>query len=268
MAATAKGLINQFLELYRASPPYVWGGSSLDGMDCSGAFVWAYKRLGLPSIAHGSNTIARSYVVELLPIIHAEPGMAAFKAREPGQKGYALPGKFQQGGKSYNGDLRDYYHIGLVDETGRYVYNAQSTSTGFVRSKTTAGWSWCAKLKAVDYQTGDENIMTSKVVTAENGGRVMVRCTPSTNGRIAARLRCGTVVQAGDDLEGWTPIKYDDIQGYMMSDFLVPLNESVATPTDLPSAGPANGDGQVIIQLPYNVARSVLEALVRVLGVG
>lgn len=267
--ATASDLIKQFEFLYRTSPPYVWGGLTLEGMDCSGAFVWAFKRLGL-RIAHGSNTIARSYVVELVPILHAEPGMAAFKVREPGQPGYDLPEKFKPGGSAYNGDLRDYYHIGLIDETGRYVYNAQSKSAGFVRSRIREGWTHCARLKAIDYERDDP--MVTMIVAAENGGKVNVRREPSTTSAMLTRLPCGTAVQAGEDVNGWRQIQYTGggahVSGYMMSEFLVPFNESIATPSDLPSAGLLPETESVIIQLPLSAARAVLDALVKVLGVG
>ena len=46
--------------------------------DCSGAFVYVYKKYNL-SIYHGSNRIARKYIEEVLPISEAKPGMAAFK---------------------------------------------------------------------------------------------------------------------------------------------------------------------------------------------
>ena len=73
-----------------------WIGHRVE--DCSGAFVRAYKAHGL-SIYHGSNRIAREYVVQLLPPSYAKPGMAAFKAYNPGDKYYALPSEYKPGGK-------------------------------------------------------------------------------------------------------------------------------------------------------------------------
>ena len=123
--------------------------------DCSGAFVWAFKQHGA-SIYHGSNRIAREHVVELTPIAQAQPGMAAFKAREPGEKYYALPAEYRKGGKRYNGDLRDYYHIGLVDADGRHVVHCANTQDGCVRSDIGQGWCAAAKLKQVDYAEAEE----------------------------------------------------------------------------------------------------------------
>lgn len=182
-------------------------------MDCSGAFVWAYQQFG-KSIAHGSNSIAREYVVEILPISQARPGMAAFKAREPGDKGYDLPDRFKN-----SADKRDYYHIGLVNDTATHVLNAQGTQAGFTRTKINT-WKYCGYLKAVDYNGGDEK-MERYMVTAANGDPVRVRRSPSTNSEILESLAVGTEVMAGDDVNGWRQITYGrDGAGYMMSKFL------------------------------------------------
>lgn len=122
--------------------------------DCSGAFVWAFKQHG-QSIYHGSNRIAREHVEELLPITQAKPGMAVLKAREPGEKYYALPAEYRKGGKRCNGDLKDYYHIGLVDADGQHVLHCANTREGFVRGGIGQGWCAAARLKAVDYTEGD-----------------------------------------------------------------------------------------------------------------
>lgn len=116
--------------------------------DCSGAFVWACRQHG-ESIYHGSNRIAREYAAALLPIERALPGMAVFKAREPGEKNYALPAEYRQGGKRFNGDLSDYYHIGLVDASGRQVIHSSSPQAGFIRSGIDQGWRAAADLKMV-----------------------------------------------------------------------------------------------------------------------
>lgn len=146
-------LIAIFVQMYKEHWSYIWGAARKGCVDCSGAFVWAYKQFG-KSIAHGSNTIARSYVKKILPISEAKPGMAAFKIRKPGDRYYDLPAKFKKGGGSYNGDLNDYYHIGLVDETGKYVLNAQSESAGFTRTAIKK-WGAVGYLSAVEYNGGE-----------------------------------------------------------------------------------------------------------------
>ena len=132
-----------------------WIGHHVE--DCSGAFVRAYRERGL-SIYHGSNRIAREHVAELLPTEAAAPGMAVFKARKPGEKGYALPAEYRKGGKRCNGDLNDYYHIGLVDADGRHVLHCANTREGFLRSGIGQDWHAAAKLKQVEYAASGEGL--------------------------------------------------------------------------------------------------------------
>lgn len=215
-------------------------------VDCSGAFVWSYSQHG-HSIYHGGNRIARTEIVELIPIADAKivPGMAAFKRRKPGESGYALPSGYQPGGAHYNGDLNDYYHIGLVDEDTTRVLNAQSAATGFVASDIGKGWSHVAYLKQVDYNgtdvkqevhdpvvdAGNSTDANDKpaptpstktaYVTSENGKAVKMREKPSESCRNWKELKVGTVVTIrGNASNGWTPISYGGKNWYMMSKFL------------------------------------------------
>lgn len=137
---------------------YVWGGASVDKIDCSGVLVYVYKQHGL-KIYHGSNRIARVHVERLIPIDEAlrdgliVPGMVAFRSRAPGEAKYSLGGQYKPGGKYHNGDLRGYYHIGVVDEDIDYVLNAAGTASDFERHPIREGWSHVARLIDVDYDT-------------------------------------------------------------------------------------------------------------------
>jgi len=154
-------LVRDFQRMHREDWDYDWGASSDGNVDCSGAFVWAYRQRGL-SIYHGSNRIARVHVERLIPYAEAAanglivPGMAAFKLHLPGESGYDLSSQYKPGGDRYTGDVGDYYHIGLVDEDTRYVLNAQGTKNDFERNKITDNWSHVAKLLDVDYETPGE----------------------------------------------------------------------------------------------------------------
>ena len=211
--------------------------------DCSGAFVYVYKKYGL-SIYHGSNRIARKYVVELLPISEAKPGMVAFKFHKPGEKGYQLPENYKPGGSQYNGDLNDYYHIGLVDEDPRYILNSATTVNGFIRSKITNGWNACGYLKAVDYsgesgKDDDEPVVENEtmIVTAESGQYVNMRESTSVNSRLIVRVPVGSEVTViKTDKNGWTGVKYKRYEGYMMTRFLAEKPEADGTTADSTSS--------------------------------
>ena len=166
----------------------------------------------------------------MLPISEAKPGMAAFKVRRPGQKGYELPDEYRQGGGYYNGDLNDYYHIGLVDGDPRYVINAQGTRTGVVRSNIADGWACVAELKAVEYEEGNpvERLYWA-VVTAENGKPVNLRKAPSINAARIAALPVGTEVAVLNEADAdWAEVQAGDKTGYMMRKFLQKRQEDGA----------------------------------------
>lgn len=187
-------------------------------MDCSGAFVYAYK-LHEEDIYHGSNRIAREEVEELLPMSRCEPGFAVFKYREPGSKKYALPSAYRKGGSHYNGDLNDYYHIGLAGHDGK-VMNAQSAKTGFVNGNESE-WHCCGRLKKVDYAaTQPPEEKTAKVV-AKTGSTVNLRQSRSTKSALLVRIPLGSSVKLmGDAYGGWYQVKYKSYNGYVMAEFL------------------------------------------------
>ena len=217
-----------------------WVGRKVD--DCSGAFVDAYRQHGL-SIYHGSNRIARVYVVALLPISQAKPGMAAFKCRKPGAEYYDLPSEYRVGGKHYNGDLNDYYHIGLIDSDPNYVINSQSTAKGFQRSKITENWSACGYLKAVTYEDEGGNEPMNDVpymatVYAENGKPVNLRIGPSAKAGLVNTVSVGTEVTVVEEVDGeWAKVKTKKNTGYMMRKFLTVEDEPADdTAPDMPPA--------------------------------
>ena len=230
MKIPVKGLISLFRRMFDEHWAYVWGAARTGCVDCSGAFVWAYRQFN-QSITHGSNAIARRYVVELLPISKAQPGMAAFKIRKPGDKYYALPATYQKGGAGYNGDLNDYYHIGLVAEDGKSVLNAQSAQAGFTRTALSK-WGCVGFLKAVDYDK-EGGQMETYIVTADNGLPVRVRDNPG-----------GATIT----------IRYDGQTGYMMAKFLVKEEEA--------------GVVKTLTQKEYNDLCEARDTLIRIVGVG
>ena len=187
--------------------------------DCSGAFVYAYKLHGM-SIYHGSNRIAREYVVELLPPEQAQAGMAAFKSYPQGSSNWKLPSEYRQGGSRCNGDLNDYYHIGLVDTDPRYIINAATTQNGVIRSKISNGWTAVGFLKAVAYEEA-RPLPDVMYVTAEGGKNVNMRESTSTSSRIIAKVPIGAEVKViGVASNGWTNVQWNDRKGWMMSKFL------------------------------------------------
>ena len=219
-------LIALFQLMYKEHWSYVWGAAKYGCVDCSGAFVYAYLKLAGITLPHGSNAIARRWTVgEMLPISEAKPGMAAFKAKEPGEDGYDLPDKYKEGGSSYNKDLRDYYHIGLVDNDPGYVLNAKGEKAGFCRDKLTEknGWDFVIELKDVDYREDLPDMGEPAIVVLPKGAKgdtVNMRSGAGKNYQIVWEVPVGAKITVLDDQGQWCNIKYKNIQGWMMSNYI------------------------------------------------
>ena len=218
---TQHDLITHFERMWRENWKYNWGSAETGKVDCAGAFVWAYRQHG-KSIYHGSNRIQRTEILEMLPIDRWEPGMAAFKCRMPGDRLYALPDGYKPGGKHHNGDLADYYHIGLVGYDGK-VLNAQSKNTGFVKSKLDSSWCGVARLKQATYEEKESGQMAT--IKTADGNPVNLRGDPSTKNAYLHKLASGAAVEVlekavNDAGEEWAKVKAGNMTGYVMAKYL------------------------------------------------
>ena len=223
---------NDLIALFQRMYAEHWGSAQTGCVDCAGAFVWAYRQFG-QSIYNGSNRIARVYVDELLPVSQALPGMAAFKVRKPGQRYYNLKAEYKPGGEYYNGDVLDFYHIGLVDDDSDYVLNAQSAKTGFVRSKLSENWAYVARLKAVEYT--EETTMTRQVT----GGGLNMRRSPDKIAALVQQIPNGAIVTIDSYGETWCRVEYNGKHGYVMTKYLT-------EPSDMPVEAPDIVDREIL----------------------
>ena len=164
---TASDLISRAEQIVSENPSYRSGGSGTDGTcDCIGLIIGAIRRAGgsWPGI-HGSNYAARKETDYLLPLSGTgdlKPGEIVFKAREPGKSGYSLPSRYKKGGKYYNGDLRDYYHIGLV-ESAAPLRIRHMTSPRAKMDRTLGKWAFHGKLKRTAFGNSSPEDVKNKI---------------------------------------------------------------------------------------------------------
>lgn len=213
----ASALINLFQRMLDEHWAYELGAAREGCVDCSGAFVWAYKQLGA-TIEHGSNSIARLRVGEYVPIEEAKPGYAVFKLR-PWRED-------DNGNRWFDQQPGDCYHIGLMGRDGR-VLNAQSTKTGFVASPASQNWAFAAPLKAVSYSDDEEGGETmfgnATVKTQTAGSYVNLREGASTRAAVIGKVydgeRVNVLREAGT---GWIYAKTQaGAEGYMSADYII-----------------------------------------------
>lgn len=220
---TASELIKLFRRMLDERWTYELGAAREGCVDCSGAFVWAYKQLG-ESIEHGSNSIAHLRVGEYVSVADAKPGYAVFKLREWLED--------DSGNRWYQQQPGDCYHIGLMGYDGR-VLNAQSTKTGFVASPAAQNWAFAAPLKAVDYTDREEDDPmwgNATIKTQKAGSYVNLREGASTRAAVIGKVydgeRVNVLREAGT---GWIYGKTQaGAEGYMSADYIV---------EDTPSSG-------------------------------
>lgn len=271
--------------------PYASPGSNDErGIDCSGAFVRAYRMAG-KSIYHGSNRIERVYCRDCFDLNGSTAGlargMAAFKFRNPGETGYddsPLSKDYLPGGKYYNGDVRNYTHIGLVTGVNPLAITNATSPAARVDTKLGSGvtaWRRAGYLTAVIYgnsggeagdeTTGGETEMseTAKVV-ATSGSTVNLRESPSKSAKLVARVPLGSLVLVKSVSGEWANVYWDTgnkpYTGYMMTEFLEiqPQDEEDAGGgTD--AGGGGTGASAYEVCIPCDTLEEA-ETLVRLLG--
>lgn len=246
--------------------PYVSPGSNnSSGIDCSGLFVYLYKQQGA-HIYHGSNTIWREYTTsnkgKLTSTNQLKPGYAVFKNRAWSDSDKDKNNRWYK--KDQWGNM---YHIGLVRSISPFIIE-HATSAGkkcVVEQTNTKGWTYYAEMKNVDYsgEGGDPTKMETMIVTCTPGESVKLRKTPNSvnNSNVIAKVPNGTEVLAGDEQNGWRPVNYKGMDGYMMSKFL-------AYPDTQETGQISEDNPPVAIYLPYKLAYELRDILVNAIGNG
>lgn len=101
----------------------------------------------------GSNHMFRN-ALTYHNMIDREPPIGAwvFKARGPEAAGYNLPSRYKKGGDRYNGDLLDYYHVGIYCGNGQVAHSTTADGIDGARVDTTLPkWQYYGLCKYVAY---------------------------------------------------------------------------------------------------------------------
>lgn len=229
MAVDVKTFLAKVEEIAAEEPGYKLGHYGQDGYcDCIGLVIGAIRRAGGQwRGTHGSNYAARSEVKQLQQIVNSgtlKPGELVFKAWSPSQEKYALPAKYQKGGESYNGDLLDYYHVGIVVSVS--PLRIRHMTTPMPKMDTTIGkWAWHGwPLKVSDKEQGSEDskMANAKVVPTSTsvGDTVNLRASASKGAKILESVPFYSEIEVLEDLGQWCKIGWKGVTGYMMSDFI------------------------------------------------
>ena len=244
-------------QIYREQPAYKLGHDGSDGLcDCIGMCKGAIKRGGeSPTGLQGTNYAARYTIRDVHPIHSAaelRPGDVVLKGREPSAAGYDLPERYRAGGRDYNGDLTDYYHIGTVTRVDPLEITHMTTPTA--KKDTKLGkWAFVGQLPQI--QRGGGGDTEKGIVTAAIGSTVNLRKQPAISAALIERVPVGTEVDIISTSGEWSNVIVYGTAGWMMSRFI-----TKETP---PEPGPEPGE-PVTITLSAEEAAAALPALQRI----
>lgn len=256
---TAQTFLEKVAEIADASPVYRPGGDGSDGTcDCIGLVIGAIRRAGGSwTGTHGSNYAARYEMRELLPVTDAGElclGDVVYKAKTPGQAGYALPERYKKGP-----DQRDYYHVGVVT-TVEPLEITHCTGPGIVRDTKLGKWTYRGRLEKVDYDgtEGMDTMVQTATVVADSGSKVKMRSKPSASDGLYWEVPVGAEVQVAEVTGSWAKVRYGDRTGYMMTDFLA---LDAQEPPEVGGTAETMTGGELI-----TVQRAALQAVYDALG--
>lgn len=248
MKADVKTFLAAVEQIAAECPGYEHGHSGDDHLcDCIGLIIGALRRCGVRWTGiHGSNYAARSEVEYLKPVTSTTdlaPGEVVFKIYSPSSAKYTLPEKYRQGGSAYNGDLLDYYHVGVVVSV--YPLRIRHMTTPQPKMDTSIGrWAYHGWLKKVSANGGTAmESYQAKVI----GGNLNLRRNASTDAPRIDQIPDGSTVTVIEELPGWCKVEYNGQTGYVVKTFLAKIEQ--------------DADGQTI-----TVSREQLEAIYDKIG--
>jgi len=252
---TYSELIKKFLEMVQKikslNPAYKQPGDGSNGVcDCIGLIIGAIRRMGLKWTGiHGSNYAARRESIDLRYIQNVSDlqlGDAVFKGVGPDGVGpkpcnggqfthkYDLPSRYKSGNSYYNGDLKDYYHVGVVTSVNplriTHMTSPHMKVDTSLSQNSKSPWNYHAKVKPIVNAASSApapspgpvpSAGTKAVVVSSNGKPVKMRQYPSTSCNTWDYLPVGTEVTLVEPGEKWAKINGGRRKGwYMMAEFL------------------------------------------------
>ena len=252
-------LRDKFLDMVdkieKLNPAYKQPGDGSDGTcDCIGLEIGAIRRMGLKWTGiHGSNYAARYQTINLEYIENIsdlEAGDIVYKAADErgivkmacnaGTKTHAwkLPNRYKPGGAYHDGDLLDYYHVGIVRKVSPLRIKHMTSPRMKTDKNLSGGWNYRGKSRPIveeaERRAGTPIPEPEKkptkpvpsegsraIVSAENGLPVKLRMYPDKNCRTWEKVACGTEVEIIEPGEEWARINCGKRKGWhMMAEYL------------------------------------------------
>ena len=220
--------VDRVRQIADSNPTYRTGGSGKDGTcDCIGLIIGA---LGKKYDMHSSNYFARVQMRMLDSLVDESQlhiGSIVYKSRRDTAD---LNARYQAGGRYYNGDLLDYYHVGVVTAI-EPVEITHCTSSGNINGiaydTSIKPWSHFGDLLDVTFDDTEDDIGMLYTVTTPNGKPVNLRMRPDKSSLKVGEIPAGEDVNVVEQADGWSKVKWRGLNGYVMSEFLLAEDETV-----------------------------------------
>lgn len=169
-------------------------------------------------------------------------GEIVYKARKPGDSSYNLPDRYKSGGANCTGDLRDYYHVGVITRVHPLEITHCSTSVdgnSIHRDSVLGRWKFGGRLKGINYKSDREekvemekvNMLKVHCKATVTGGRLSLRQAPERTADRLAWIPNGARLDVIGQEGGWCAVTYETIPGYVMERYLI-LDEEKKPLTD------------------------------------
>lgn len=203
------------------------GDGTGGGCDCIGLIIGALRLCGESwNGTHGSNWAARNAMRHLARADDAAelaPGDIVYKAREPGETGYALPEKY-----AASADQKDYYHVGVVTGVEPLeITHCTSVPGGIQRDSRQGKWLYAGRLKVVELSAEETEEAPMEGNYRVTGGSLRMRKSPGKSSAVLLSIPDGSAVTASDSgTAGWMEVVYNGKTGYCMAQYLSPLGEA------------------------------------------
>lgn len=240
-----EAFLAMILVIKSLDPVYKQPGKGDDGTcDCIGLIIGAIIRMGLKWTGiHGSNYAARYQTYGLKKIESVddlEVGDLVYKACEKGSTKHKwdLPRRYHKDGAYYNGDMLDYYHVGVVWKINPlkiiHMTSPKMKIDTKLNNNKNSVWNYHGKPLVLVKAVGSKvTTPTSKIkepiasagceaiVTASSGSTVFCRQYPSKTCRTWERVKVGTKVTIIEPGEVWAKVNCGKRKGwYIMAEFL------------------------------------------------
>ena len=218
---SVENFINNINILHSRKLKYKLGHDGSDGYcDCIGMDRGALKMAGESDAGlSGTNYAARYTIKNLTKITSASQlklGDVVLKVADINHPKYPLPAKYKKGGSHYNGDLKNYSHIGTVTKVNPLEITHMTSPTSKKDTKL-GNWKYVGQLPQVSYES--EVVAVVEYATVIDGA-LNLRKDKSTSSIKLTSIPNGSKVAVTEHGDTWCKVVYNSYTGYAMTKFL------------------------------------------------